>query len=117
MQQQAVLQCAELHKLEHPIPNKSCCKFFYSFNSIEFQEKIYTQETGVVTGENNSVAIANISLHYVINMIPEIRSNTIMFKRYIDDVIYLTRDQQKGVFIKEKLIATFKEHELQLTFR
>ena len=84
---------------------------------LEFDEKIYAQEKGIVTGENNSVAIANITLHFMIKQIPEINQLAFIFKRYIDDMIYITRDETGGNIIKTQLIRIFKDHNLELTFR
>ena len=33
-------------------------------NFVVFQEKYFKQKKGIITGDNNSVVIANISLHY-----------------------------------------------------
>ena len=57
---------------------------------VEFNNNYYFQETGVVTGENNSV----------------------VFRMYIDDVIYISKDQQQAGIVKEKLRKIFKEYKL-----
>ena len=82
---------------------------------LEFDEKIYAQEKGVVTGENNSVAIANITLHFMIKQIPEINQLTFIFKRYIDDMIYITRDQT--VYYKNPTYQNFQRVQFRTDFQ
>ena len=84
---------------------------------LEFQEGFYVQESGVVTGENNSVALANISLHFVVRKIPSINKYSLIFKRYIDDVIIITENPTHAQLIKEDLTKIFKNNQLELTFR
>ena len=75
------------------------------------------QDKGVITGENNSVALANISLHYIIKNISEINKYSLKFKRYIDDILFITRDQQEGQIIINALTRSFQQHDLEITFR
>ena len=84
---------------------------------IKFQNKFYTQENGIVTGENNSVSIANLSLHYIIKELPMLNVKTVIFKRFIDDIIYITVDNPESDDIKTSLIDEFQKHNLELTFR
>ena len=83
---------------------------------IQFKNKFYKQAKGIVTGENNSVSIANIALHYIIAQLPEISYKTEIFKRFIDDVIYITVDKSEND-IKQKLLQKFANYGLDLTFR
>ena len=54
---------------------------------VQNQEKFYNQPEGIITGDNNSVTLANIALHHVLLPISEILDKAIVFKRYIDDII------------------------------
>ena len=84
---------------------------------IKFQKKFYTQKKGIVTGENNSVSIANLSMHYIIKNLPMLNKRTKIFKRFIDDIIYITPDDQEANDIKTGLIKEFQKYQLELTFR
>ena len=70
---------------------------------IEFNGEFFVQDQGIVTGENYSVPLANITLHYVIKSIGEINKFCHIFKRYIDDVIFITNERSEGEIIKSKL--------------
>ena len=91
--------------------------FCLSHSVIQFQNRTYLQSTGIVTGENNSVTIANIALHYVIQSIPEINTKTKIFRRFIDDIIFITKDNEDAGTIKSKLTKKFDEFDLKLTYR
>ena len=84
---------------------------------LEFQNKFYVQDKGVVTGENNSVAIANITLHYLIKNIPEINFFTLKFKRYIDDILFITNSKIEQNIIINALTKKFNQYKLELTFK
>ena len=56
---------------------------------IQHKQNFYTQKIGVITGDNHSVSLANITLHYVILPISDILNKSISFKRFIDDIIWL----------------------------
>ena len=70
---------------------------------IQFQGNVFKQGTGIPTGENNSVSLANISLHYIVQRIPEITTCSYVFQRYIDDIIYISPNQRCSDIIKECL--------------
>ena len=57
---------------------------------LEFQGSFYTQKHGIVTGENNSVSLANVALHYIIRKITEINTYTFVFPRFIDNIMLIT---------------------------
>ena len=82
---------------------------------IKFDGKLFRQNMGIVTGENNSVSLANISLHYVIKKIQAINSKTVIFRRYIDDIIYWTRSEQDLLDIQHQLNTNFSVFNLELT--
>lgn len=84
---------------------------------IQFKDKFYIQKKGLITGGNDSVSLANIGLHYIINRIPQIRTHTEFFTRYIDDIMYITIDDDKNNIIQDTLLEKFGEEGLELTFR
>ena len=83
---------------------------------LEFDGNFYVQERGIVTGENYSVPLANITLHYVVKNIPEINLFCRVFKRYIDDVIFITDNRTDGETTKKSMIENFGLYSLELTF-
>ena len=86
-------------------------------NFVQFQNKYFKQKTGIITGDNNSVSLANISLHYIIKNITEINTKTEIFKRFIDDILYITEDNGNSEIINGRLEEEFGKYDLKLTFR
>ena len=84
---------------------------------MQYKEGFFTQSIGIVTGDNHSVSLANITLHYVILPVSEIINQTVLFKRYIDDIIWLSFGVDNTTKIKEALSRIFMENELELSFR
>ena len=58
-------------------------------NFIVFQEKYFKQKKGIITGDNNSVVIANISLHYIMTKTTKL-SESLFIRRYIDDLLFIS---------------------------
>ena len=83
---------------------------------IQHKQNFYTQETGIITGDNHSVSLANITLHYIILPISDILNKSILFKHFIDDIIWLSYDVETTLQIKNCLFKTFQDN-LDLTFR
>ena len=57
--------------------------FYLDSTLIKFQNQLFMQKTGIVTGENNSVTIANIALHYIIKNTPILTERPSIFRRFI----------------------------------
>ena len=83
---------------------------------IGFDNTFYKQQHGIVTEENNSVTIANISLHFIIKQIKEIKK-TVIFRRYIDDIIYIAKTEEISLLVRKQLLHTFETFSLKLEFR
>ena len=77
----------------------------------------YKQSKGIITGDNNSVSIANIALHHVIMPIANTIKTTKLFKRYIDDIVFLSETLEVTDNVKRRLKCAFEEHNLKLIFR
>ena len=84
---------------------------------IQHKQNFYTQKTGIITGDNHSVSLANITLHYVILPISDVLKKSILFKRFIDDIIWLSLGVETTLQIKNCLLKTFQDNNLDLTFR
>ena len=91
---------------------------FYLHNVIiQHKQNFYTHKTGIITGDNHSVSLTNITLHYVILSISDILNKSILFKRFIDDIIWLSYGVKTTLEIKYCLFQTFQDNKLDLTFR
>ena len=84
---------------------------------IQHKQNFYTQKTGIISGDNHSVSLANITLHYVILPISDVLNKSIPFKRFIDDIIWLSYGVETTLQIKNCLLKTFQDNNLDLTFR
>ena len=70
---------------------------------VQHGDSFYKQINSIVTGDNNSVSIANIALHHVLLQIAPTLKTAIIFKRYIDDIIFISQTEETTNKIKEKL--------------
>ena len=83
---------------------------------IQHKQNFYTQKTGIITGDNHSVSLANITLHYVILPVSDILNKSIIFKCFTDDIIWLSFGVETTLEIKNRLLKTFQDNKLDLTF-
>ena len=66
---------------------------------------------------NTIMEKANITLHNIIWPIAQFLQRTIIFKRFIDDIIWISQGEKLTNSVKEKLTSTFQEGGLKLIFR
>ena len=83
---------------------------------LQYLDKFYVQKNGIVIGDNHSVSIANIFMHYILLPLAKVLNKTVVFKRYIDDIIWLSYNYSTTTKIKELLQAQFSDFNLQLVF-
>ena len=84
---------------------------------IQYTNKFYIQKQGIITGDNNSVSLANISMHFIMLKISNILNQAQLFKRFIVDIIWLSYGNALTEKIEQALTNTCMEYELKLTFR
>ena len=84
---------------------------------VQNNDKFYNQTGGIITGDNDSVSLANLALHYMLLPISEKLNKTILFKRYIDDIIWISKSQKLTMDIQTTLNTIFVQNDLHLTFR
>ena len=84
---------------------------------VQYGTKFYNQPQGIITGDNDSVSLANIALHYVLLPIADVLNKTIVFRRFIDDIIWFSRSKELTERIQLELLNTFKNNGLNLVFR
>jgi len=85
------LECA-LEKHSNFITNAQ--KIIVKLNEIclnnvvtQYGDQLYTQKNGIVTGDNHSVSLANIAVHYILQPIAGVLREAALFRRFIDDII------------------------------
>ena len=84
---------------------------------IQYQNKFYNQKDGIITVDNHSVSLANIALHYIVCQVSTEVEHTEIFKRFIDDIVWLSFGNQATQNIKTKLSETFAKYDLTLKYR
>ena len=84
---------------------------------VQNGEKFYNQTEGIITGDNHSVSIANITLHHIMLPIADALNKACLFKRYIDDIIWISEGEDHAEMLQNVLLRTFRENGLHLTFR
>ena len=83
---------------------------------MQYKEGFFTQSTEIVTCDNHSVSLANITLQNVILPVSEIINQAKLFKRYRDDIIWLSFGLDNTTKIKEAHSGIFIENELKLSY-
>ena len=81
-------------------------------NIIQYTNKFYIQKQGIITEDNNSISLANISMHFIILKISNILNQAQLFKRFIDDIIWLSYGHQLTEKIKQAPTNTCIEYGL-----
>ena len=68
----------------------------HCLNSIKIQytNKSYIQKQGNIPGDNNSVSLANISMHFIMLRIINIPNQAQLFKRFINDIVWLSYNSE-----------------------
>ena len=80
---------------------------------IQYTNKFYIQKQGIITGDNNSVSLANISMHFIMLKISNILNQAQLFKRFI----WRSYGNALTEKIEQALTNTCMEYKLKLTFR
>ena len=84
-------------------------------NYVSFQKELYKNNVGIPTGENFSVSLANIALHYITLRINNLK-NSLIYKRFIDDIIFICPINETKK-IKNQLSNQFNTYGLTLNFK
>ena len=84
---------------------------------VQNDSKFYNQSQGIITGDNDSVSLANITLHYILLPIADILNQTVLFRRFIDDIIWISKSRQLTDIIQDTLTQIFAYNGLKLLFR
>jgi len=74
---------------------------------------LYKQKHGTVTGDNHSVSLANITVHYILQQIADILEQTELFHRFIDYLVWITDSESTNIGIRSALNTVFKNNGLE----
>ena len=69
---------------------------------------IYKQRGGIITGDNHSVSLATVTIHYILQLIADILGQTELFCRFIDDIVWNTDSESKNIGIRSAFNTVFK---------
>ena len=84
---------------------------------VQHLDSFYDQKSGIITGDNHSVSVANITLHYILLPAADTINRAVIFKRFIDDIVWLSYDLDTTNEIQNLVSFTFEENELEVLFR
>ena len=83
----------------------------------QFRKKFYKQKIGRVTGDDYSVSLADIVMHFIIEQISENLKRTELFRQYFDDIFFISFGFSNSKSIQTALTNIFQNNGLTLTFR
>ena len=52
-------------------------------------QNFYKQSNGIITGDNHSVLLANIAMHFATILAFPTLKKAVIYKRFIDDIIFI----------------------------
>ena len=55
----------------------------------QFEDNFFSQTTGIITGDNDSVSIANIAMRFIMLFASETLKTCELVKRFIDDIMII----------------------------
>ena len=84
---------------------------------VQHLDSFYGQINGIITGDNHSVSVANITLHYILLPAADTINRAVIFKRFIDDIVWLSYDLDTTNEIQNLVSFTFEENKLEVLFR
>ena len=83
----------------------------------QFESNFYIQDKGIVTGDNHSVTLADITVHYILEPYSFVIESAEIFRRFIDDIVWLSFGSDNTKDIRDTLETAFTSASLELTFR
>jgi len=83
----------------------------------QYGDQLYIQKNGIITGDNHSISLANIAVHYILQPIADVLNEVELFRRFIDDIIWISASEMSNERIRQALTSTFENSGLELTFR
>ena len=83
----------------------------------QYKKEFFTQENGIITENNHSVSIANISVHYVVKSQAIKINEAELFVRFIDDILRILKGKENTQEVEFALTTSFGLYGLNLKFR
>ena len=83
----------------------------------QYGDQLYIQKNGIITGDNHSVSLANIAVHYILQPIADVLNEAEFFRRFIDDIIWISASEISNERIRQALTSAFENSGLELPFR
>jgi len=83
----------------------------------QYGDQLYIQKNGIITGDNHSVSLANTAVHYILQPIADVLNEAELFRRFIDDIIWISASEISNERIRQALTSAFENSGLELTFR
>ena len=83
----------------------------------QYGNQSYIQKNGIITGNNHPVSLANIAVHYILELIADVLNEAELFRRFIDDIIWISASEMSNERIGQALTSAFESSGLELTFR
>ena len=83
----------------------------------QYQTEFFMQEHGIVTGDNYSVSIADMAVHYMVKTAHTTVNKSKLFACFIDDILRISEGVEDTAAIEQTLIKCFGDFGLRLNFR
>ena len=83
----------------------------------QYGDQLYIQKNGIITGDNHSVSLADNAVHYIPQPIADVLNEAELFRRFIDDIMWISASETSNERIRRAPISSFENSGLELTFR
>jgi len=94
--------------IEQNLPEQ-CCRLIW--------RPVVYPKNGIITGDNLSVSLANIAVHYMMQPIAGVLCEAELFHIFIDDIIWIVSSESSNESIRQVLTSAFAKSRFELTFR
>ena len=74
----------------------------------QYGDQLYKQKNGIITGDNHSVSLANITVHYILQPIADVLNEAELFRRFINDIIWISASEISNEHIRQALTSAFE---------
>ena len=82
---------------------------------IQHGQHFYKQSNGIITGDNHSVSLANIAMHFATTPAFPILKKAVIYKRFIDNIIFIAIGENSTQNIIKAIENSLGKVGLQIT--
>ena len=82
---------------------------------IQHGHNFYKQSNGIITGDNHSVSLVNIAMHFATTSAFPTLKKAVIYKRFIDDIIFIAIRENSTQNIIKEIENTLGKVGLQMT--